>query len=73
MGDKITNITVCKRDDYLNTSFNVANRKDLTFNKSLFVPTLLGNSKGPVELGNSNICVEVKLCFYLCRLKNSLP
>ena len=33
--------------------------------------TLLGNPKGPVELGNPNTCAETKLClnFILFRLK----
>ena len=33
---------------------------------------LLGNSKGPVELGNPNICAEVKLCLFM-PVRNSLP
>ena len=33
--------------------------------------TLFGNPRGPVELGNPNICAETKLClnFILFRLK----
>ena len=29
------------------------------------VTTLLGNPKGPIELGNPNICAEAKLCLFL--------
>ena len=35
------------------------------FRKLSFVTILLGNSKGPVELNNPNICAEVKLCLFL--------
>ena len=35
------------------------------FLNRLPVTTLLGNSKGPVELGNSNNCAEAKLCLFL--------
>ena len=31
----------------------------------LFVTTLLGNTKGPVELDIPNTCAEVKLCLFL--------
>ena len=33
--------------------------------KVKIVTTLLGNLKGPVELGNSNTCAKVKLCLFL--------
>ena len=33
------------------------------------VTTLLGNPKGPVEVGNLNICAEVKLCLFLFMLR----
>ena len=38
-----------------------------SFVKTLWhcVTILLGNSKGPIELGNTNICAEVKLCLLL--------
>ena len=33
--------------------------------KFMFVKTLLGDPRGPVELGNPNTCAEVKLCLFL--------
>ena len=42
---------------------------------SLVSQTLLGNPNGPVQLGNPNICAEVKLCvFFIDSVsRNSLP
>ena len=35
------------------------------YKKLKAVNTLLGNPKGPVELGNPNIYAEVKLCLFM--------
>ena len=40
-------------------------RQRLTIHFSPHVTALLGNPKGPVELGHPNTCAEVKLCLFL--------
>ena len=58
------NCNLTRSFQFLRLDIHLNHLKTQTTSK-LSVTTLLGNPKGPVQLGNSKTCVEVKVCLFL--------
>ena len=58
------NCNLARSFQFLRLGTHLNRLKTQTTNK-LSVTTLLGNPKGPVQLGNPKTCFEVKVCLFL--------